>query len=158
MPQAPNKIAVFLPHREVRWVPLGWQHPRDAQGRHIALDDHRRFTEETIAEYLEHDPTLTREELKTRYMPDFSAVPREQMGIAAYEITTEGTPVSPVYPDTPRGRYALLSYCARHVSVFGDSYNHSIDGWCELLFGREQTAVVDHDQETICFTEPTGEL
>lgn len=158
MPHEPNKIAVILPPREVRRVPLDWQHPRDAQGKSIALDDHRHFTEETIAEYLEHDPDLTRVELEAGYMPDFTAVPREQMGIAAYEKTTEGTPVSSVYPDTPLGRYALLSYCARYVSVFGDSYNHSVDDWCELLFGREQTAVVDHDQETVCFTEPTGEI
>ena len=127
-------------------MPLTWQHPVDARGDYLPLDDRRRFTEETIAEVLEADPTLTREALERSYTPDFSAVPPEQLGIQAYEITTEGTPISPVFPDTPRGRYELVAYCARNASIFAD-HAAGPDDWCALLFGP--TARVDQRRGVI---------
>ena len=27
----------FVANREVRWIPRGWQHPRDPKGRHVPL-------------------------------------------------------------------------------------------------------------------------
>lgn len=105
-----NKIAIILPNREVRRVPLNWHHPTDAQGNDVPLFPTSNPTEEAIAEELDAEPGLTRQELEACSMPDFSAVPSQQMGIAVYETTTEGTPVSPVFPDTPQGRYALVEY------------------------------------------------
>lgn len=72
----------FIPNREVRRFPAGWQHPRDERGRHVPL---------------------------------FAEQMREITGpaeIVGHETTSEGTPISPAFPDTREGRLALLRRCA----------------------------------------------
>src|SRR5690606_35849102 len=93
----------FVANREVRWIPKGWQHPKDGHGRCIPLLD-RRYWDELARELGADSPLISRP------MPEVR--PGDEVEIAAYEITTEGTPVSPAFPDTPLGRLALVNYCA----------------------------------------------
>jgi hypothetical protein len=75
---------------------LEWEHPKDESGHFIPLSsrDTARFAELT-------QDGWSPEEILTEFMPDFSTVPKKQMGLAVYETTTEGTPLSPVFP-TPK--------------------------------------------------------
>ena len=41
--------------------------------------------------------------------------------IAAYETTSEGTPISPAFPNTPAGRLALINFCAANCTTFADN-------------------------------------
>lgn len=148
-PKEASKVAVMMINREVRRVPLHWQHPKDAAGNYLSLYDRAGLTEKRLAEYMEDNPSCTREEIMEWFMPDFSAVPADQMGIAVYETTTEGTPMSPVFPDTPRGRFALLEYCRKHVSTFGDHRCDRLEGWRELLF--RDRAVVDPKRKIVSY-------
>jgi hypothetical protein len=115
----------FIPNREVREIRRGWQHPKDAAGRYIHLlpfgyqiDDERAPAD--------------------RMMPP----PLGDIDIAAYETTTEGTPISPAFPDTPEGRRDLIAYCAEHATVFGDRHAGG-EAWAAVLFG--EGATVDSD-------------
>jgi hypothetical protein len=69
------------------------------------------------------------------------------MGIQAYETTTEGTPISPVFPDTPEGRFALVTYCAVHETVFA-ACRATMGEWAMILFGGDDV-VVDLQRGTI---------
>ena len=129
--------------RETRQVPLDWRHPvdpNDGSGFKPLLP-REHLTDEEYKEHLEDDPTLTREEFESWYMPDFSKVPTEKMGICAYESTTEGTPISPVFPNTPEGRFELAKHCMDNATVFA-GYKSGIEAWCAILFGKG-LAVVD---------------
>src|SRR4051794_4231525 len=96
-------IRLFV-NREIRRVPLDWEHPKDERGWPIPLYPYPSPDE--FQELLADSVTL--DELASDYMPDFSSVPEEQLGICAYETTSEGCPISPVFPDTPEGRWALV--------------------------------------------------
>jgi hypothetical protein len=111
----------FIPNREVREIPCGWQHPKDANGRYVPLlpfgyqvDDERAPID--------------------RMMPP----PLGDIEIAAYETTTEGTPISPGFPDTPEGRRGLIAYCTEHETVFGDAHA-GFEAWAVVLFGEGAT-------------------
>ncbi len=71
-------------------------------------------------------------------MPQPGATPE----IAAYETTTEGTPISPAFPNTPEGRRDLVAYCAEHAFVFGHQRAGG-EAWAAILFG--EGATVDSD-------------
>lgn len=101
-------------HHAIRRVPLNWQHPKDESGNHIPLFDSRessggKYMISEVEELVEEDG-VNPKELPSWFMPTFSGVAKEDMGICLYEVTTEGTPVSPVYPDTEEGRRGLASY------------------------------------------------
>ena len=113
---------------------------RDENGEWIPLADRRFFTDELVAERIADGSVRSREEIEAGYMPDFSLVSSERMGIQAYETTTEGTPISPVFPDTPDGRFALVQYCADHETTFGP-YTATPTEWAQILFGHDQLAV-----------------
>lgn len=67
-------------------------------------------------------------------MPDVSGILEENLELIAYETTSEGTPISPNFPNTYEGRLALVAYCTEHCSTFA---NIKADGeaWAGLLFG-----------------------
>ncbi len=98
---------IFVPNRQLRIVPRAWQDPKDERGRYIPL-----FPEE---------------------LPS-GAGPREDPMVVAYETVSEGTPISPRFPDTPAGRVALTEYCAEHCATWG---NHTADAeaWAAILSG-----------------------
>src|SRR5579871_5510657 len=105
-----NAVVFIAPNREVRAVPLSWQHPVDATGEPIPLQSRdSRYTEREMADLIAEG--RTREEIEAEFMPDFSGVPAEQMGVAVYETTSEGTPLTPVFPNTREGLFQLLQYC-----------------------------------------------
>ena len=59
--------------------------------------------------------------------------------IAAYEATSEGTPISPAFPNTDEGRLALINYCAEHCFTFGD-HRGDAEAWAAILFGDAAVA------------------
>ena len=101
----------FVPGREVRTISTGWEHPTDKQGRYVPL------------------------------LPEQMPEPGSEVEIVAYETTTEGTPISPAFSDTPEGRLDLVRYCAEHCTTFAD-HRAEAEAWAVLLFG-EGTVVTD---------------
>ena len=90
--EQPKREAMFVSNRTLCRVPLSWEHPKDKNGGHIPLYDRNQyphFMEEEIQEMLEDGTLSSREELNNWFAPDFSNVPSEEMGICAYEETTE---------------------------------------------------------------------
>jgi len=119
----------FIPNREVREIPKGWQHPTDARGKHIPLLPYG---------YAGDDSEIA-------VTPETTMPPTPWVGeieIAAYETTTEGTPISPAFPNTPKGRRDLVAYCAEHAFVFGHRRAGG-EAWAAVLFG--EGATVDSD-------------
>jgi len=141
----PNKEArgFAVSNREVRQVPLDWRHPKDEDGNYTPLVDRKEYSnnEEEMRDLREDYNLTSQEELDKLFMPDFSKVPMEEMGICAYESTTEGTPISPVFPNTPEGRFELAKHCMESETVFAN-YKSGIEAWCVILFG-EGLALVD---------------
>ncbi len=133
-------------NRQVRRVPLDWQHSRSKYG-YKPLFDHVDF-ERDVVSYREDDPSLTRELIESWYMPDFSNIPKERMGIMAYETVTEGTPISPAFPDSPKGRFELARHCMDNSSVFADYKCPSIEAWVGILYSRT-TAMSDIEDGTV---------
>lgn len=105
--------------REVRRVPLDWQHPRDEYGHYVPLYD--QVYEDAAAEWLAnlrrwedgtHPDLIDDPDLKTR-MPFFWGwdggppdkeryrerhwTAEEATGYQFYETVSEGTPLSPVF-------------------------------------------------------------
>lgn len=77
----------FISNHEVRTIPAGWQHPMNERRRSVPL------------------------------FPGQMPEPPGETEIVAYETTSEGTPISPAFPNTPEGRLDLVRYCAEHCTV-----------------------------------------
>lgn len=150
-----NTKTYILLNREIRTVPLDWQHPRHESGKYIPLQDRRlAYTQAELAELVNQGHSLT--EIEGWFMPDFSALDKEHLGLCVYETTTEGTPLTPVRPDTPEGRWALVAYCASHLSVFADRRLNA-EAWAELLFGDSIAAIhLDNGRVEFSFKEGVG--
>jgi hypothetical protein len=129
--QRGNQLIGIAANRELRRVPLDWRHPTDEAGEYLPLENRDRMGLETELEELLAEGR-THEELEAFYMPDFSGVPDERMGVAVYETTSEGTPTTPVFPATREGLYQLLGYCAANCATFAD-FQTDMDGWAQLL-------------------------
>ena len=104
-----NAEIAFVGGREVRAFPKGWQHPRDDRGRHVPL-----LPAGYVFDDEEHAAGATAR------MPDAGGLAAHETEIAAYEAVSEGTPISPAFPNTDDGRLALVNYCAEHETTFGD--------------------------------------
>jgi hypothetical protein len=121
----------ILANCELRSVPLWWQHPTDGAGEPIPLERREfAYTEAEIAELVAEG--RTRAEIDAWFMPAFSDVPPHELGVAVYETTTEGTPITPIFPATRAGLFQLLQYCAANCATFAD-FEASIDAWARLL-------------------------
>lgn len=135
--------SVFL-NREIRRVPPDWKHPIDGEGNYLHLTEYFKFEDMWYIGRTEEEALADYEIDKTRMMPDFSEIPEEKMGICAYENFTEGTPISPVFPSTPEGRFALAKYCSENASIT-DRVNFlgvkerkaSLVDWANTLFSDE---------------------
>jgi hypothetical protein len=90
------------------------------------------------AEY-ETDEPLNPEQ----FMPSARGLPAEATEIMAYETTSEGTPISPAFPNTPQGRLDLVNYCAEHCTTFA-RHTAGPEAWAAILFG-DSAAVVSED-------------
>jgi hypothetical protein len=137
---------VFIANREVRTIPKGWKHPKDASGRHRPLlpRDHESRSEEGRRDLIESGFPVPGEDA---YMPALwteqpagSFRAPDAVEIAAYETTTEGTPISPAFPDTPEGRLALANWCAENAFTFG-RHKADAEAWAAILFGEAYAAV-----------------
>ena len=115
----------FIGGREVRIIPRGWQHPRTASGRYQPL-----LTVDDVFDDDERSPL----------MPDVSQLPDADTEVAAYETVSEGTPISPAFPNTREGRLALINYCAEHATTFGD-HRADAEAWAALLFGDASVGI-----------------
>ena len=155
-PEGAEKKSFFGINREIRLVPLNWQHPKDPNGDYIPLlsrTDKNRFTSSEIKDMQDEGMLTSPEEIETLFMPDFSSISEDQMGICAYEAVTKGTPISPVFPNTPTGRFELVKYCSDNAFVFADRKAPDIEVWFGILFGS--TAALFNVQEgTIEFPLP----
>ena len=123
-------------NREVRHFPKGWQHPRDPRRRYIPLhqaDYLRRLSEAERAELVEANAAIGID-AESRLMPDTSGLPASAVEIATYETTSEGTPVSPAFPDTDAGRLALARWCAEHCTTWAEN-KADAEAWAAVLFG-----------------------
>jgi len=103
------KQAFMVCNREVREIPEGWQHPKNESGRSAPLLDEE--------------------------MPAVRHLAPHDREIAAYETTTEGTPISPTFPNTAQGRLELVRYCAEHATTFGRN-RADAETWAAILFGK----------------------
>lgn len=140
-PQGIERRYYTIANREIRFVPLKWEHPRDGSGSYKPLMSRdSAYTEEEIEEGSTDGWLKSRQEAEDILMPDFSKVPEEEMGICAYESTTEGTPISPVRSDTPQGRFEIARYCAENHSVFA-SQKGDIETWAAMLYGKNPALV-----------------
>jgi hypothetical protein len=105
-------------HREVRPVPLGWEHPTDpgtysnGEPRYRALFS-RANLRRTVQFYDEHPEYAGEWEYNPAdYMPE---IPEgTPLGWQLYETTSEGTPVSPVFPTLEE----LATWCETGATVF----------------------------------------
>ena len=120
----------FVGGREVRRVPRSWQHPKDDRGRYVPLLPDDYWSDEPVDDAAK--------------MP----APDGPTEIMAYETTTEGTPISPAFPNTPEGRRDLIAFCAEHCTTFGQ-HKADAEAWAAILFGEAAVGldgqVVAHD-------------
>ena len=132
---------VFASGREVRVIPKGWRHPRDARGKYWPLlpADQWPATAEALSAWMAENEASDPPARKN-YMPDTDGLPPERTAIVAYETTTEGTPISPAFPNTREGRLQLTRYCAERETTFG---HHTADAeaWAVILFGNGDAGV-----------------
>jgi hypothetical protein len=121
-----NVRMMFVANREVRWIPKGWKHPKEPGGRYAPL----------LPNGYAAQNGLTEADLNgIGEMPETTGPERlKGLEIAAYETTTEGTPISPAFPDTPEGRLALVNYCAVHATTWGE-HQADAETWAAILFG-----------------------
>ncbi len=124
--------------RAIRFVPLDWQHPRDAKGNYLPI---RRRRPEDVGE-------------EDGLMPEFSDVPDDQIGICAYN-TTENIPISPVYQDTIEGRLELLKHCSANKTVWS-SYRADGETWAGILFSKRD-CTLDTQTGRVEFIDRTGD-
>ena len=134
----------FVSNKEVRVIPKGWKHPQDERGRHRPLLSADRWPSTAEAQHqwmMEYETEQPPD--PEQFMPSARGLPVEATEIVAYETTSEGTPISPGFPNTPEGRLELVNYCAEHCTTFGQ---HTADpeAWAAILFG-DGTAVVSED-------------
>jgi hypothetical protein len=75
-------------------------------------------------------------------MPDMRGLAEHEIEIAAYETVSEGTPISPPFPNNPDGRLGLVEYCSRHCTTFGN-HTAGAEAWAALLFGNGAAVTAD---------------
>lgn len=149
--------------REIRRVPLNWQHPIEWVQRidRFAGDGSTRpelsfkplferdYYETAVREYDPTDPDDAKygPPKIENYMPDFSDVPEDEMGICMYETTSEGTPISPVFKDPDELAHWLAD---NNASTFGSStgtyeqWKAMIDrsGWAPSAMFSNETGLI----------------
>jgi hypothetical protein len=95
--EEPEKEVEFISCREVRRVPADWQHPKDAEGNDVPLFSEFPYEPSEIPEgiaegWLKNEPP--------HYgVPMMPTWPEGQAThFQMYETTSEGSPISPVFP------------------------------------------------------------
>ena len=114
----PQREVAFVGGRELRTIPKGWRHPRDPQRKNW------------------YQPLLPEQ------MPGVAGLAPDETAIAAYETTTEGTPISPPFPNTPAGQLDLVAFCAVQCTTWGDNKGGP-EAWAVILFGNGAAVTAD---------------
>jgi len=137
-------MLMFVSNKEVRIIPKGWKHPQDEDGRHRPLlsADQWPSTPEEQRQWMIENET-DQPPMAERFMPSVRGLPVEETEIVAYETTSEGTPISPAFRNTPEGRLELVNYCAEHCTTFAQNMAGP-EAWAAILFGG-RTAVVSEE-------------
>lgn len=134
-------------HREVRPVPLDWEHPAegtypDGKPRYIGLHS-RADLRWSITYYDEHPEYADEWEYDPAdYMPE---IPEgTPYGFQLYETTSEGTPVSPVFGTLEE----LAQWCEAGATVFAD-HRWTAEQWHASFkadsLGSDSLMVIDKD-------------
>jgi hypothetical protein len=164
--------------RQVRRVPLDWQHPTDAHGQYIPLfkgpyEERRRRWEEGKAKWAEGLRENLRGEWIPRapdeqersyedgegqcpqpedYMPAFT--PEDCVGWQLYETTSEGTPISPVF-ETPE---ALARWLAETGASSFARMTASYEQWLAMIHQGYAPSAVLADGELVSGVQATPPL
>jgi len=127
--------------REIRKVPVDWEHPKNAKGRFIPLhtaetyNAHCKEAERALREYA--DSGLSREAILDRVggEPDPASYMLFEEASAThfqlFERSTEGTPLSPIFEDAED----LVDYATEHCTGWGREKMNRED-WMEVLLGK----------------------
>lgn len=117
-------------NREVRIIPKGWQYP---EHRPLLRADDWPADADALTQWQEDHETTDLPQ-RDDYMPSVEGLPTEETEIMVYETTSEGSPISPAFPNTPEGRLELVVYCTGHCSTFA-SLKTGPEEWAAILFG-----------------------
>ena len=124
--------------REVRMVPANWKHPEDKDGHYIPLLSSFTYTEREIREglrggWLKGEPP----HYGCNVMPNWPE--SERTHYQMYEITTEGTPISPVMETQEELAHWLADNNASASAVQGATYEEWLStierGWASSAVG-----------------------
>lgn len=143
-----NEMVAFhaICNRELRVIPRGWRHPGDPPFPLLPAEWYPDTAEKLAEWYADHEGA-TEPPPRGRYMPSVAGRDLADTEIVMYETTSEGTPKTPAYPNTPEGRFRLVSYCAAHCSIHGATFADA-ETWAGVLFGGEM-AVVDSETNRV---------
>lgn len=122
--------------REVRRVPMNWEHPRDERGTYIPLREgySSRLADWSAARGLWAGDTVSFVAYygecpdALEYMPEWSD--EEAIGWQMYEDTSDGTPISPVM-ESPEALARWLD--DNNASAFGDM-TATYAGWLQMIY------------------------
>jgi hypothetical protein len=112
---ARNAQLLFSANREVRTIGRDWLHPNKGNGPRP---------------------------MRAEEMPSVEGLLPSQTKIMAYETTTEGTPISPAYVNSPLGRLALVRFCAANRTTSG-THMADAEAWAVILFGQGAAVTAD---------------
>lgn len=135
--------------REVRRVPLDFEHPRNSRGDFQPVYD--EFYVPKVRAWLagwDHwqtspDPRAEGETFEDWHGdgpdPDYYHLGADwpegaELGICMYETVTEGTPISAVYADTADGRIAMAGELAG--GEYGITTGLSVQDWLGVITGQ----------------------
>lgn len=115
--------------REVRRVPMDWQHPREWSGKWVVFKPLLTDLDRDLADFAADPDNWGSEPDPADYMPDFGD--RADLGFCMYETTSEGTPISPVFA-TPEELARWLA--DTRASAFG-LFTASYESWLAVARG-----------------------
>jgi hypothetical protein len=123
--------------REIREVPLNWNHPKDARGQYVPNHCYV-LTAEMRAEYVDDEGN---DEWKEEWAESYLAEPwpaDAAMGFALYENVSEGTPITPTFAT----RQDLADYLVANGDFWGNRWSRAAAdgitkvGWAPSMMMR----------------------
>lgn len=137
--------------REIRRVPMSWQHPKDTRGHYIPLYDEDYETalqtyEEKRAGYpadVEKSSKYTFEDYYGESPDPATHHPKwddaATMGYCYYENVSEGTPISPVFATSDE----LANWLVEHEGLRPEAAKRFVDiGWSPSMVMSPETGFV----------------
>lgn len=122
--------------REIRRVPMDWQHPKDWRGNYIPLYD--RTYEEALDEHSASGDADAWKPTPEYYRPKWDD--NALLGWCMYEDVSEGTPVSPVFATSDE--LALWLVESQGISLAG-AHKFIEMGWSPSFVMSPQTGFIN---------------